>query len=114
MKKEPKIFVGHILDSINKILDFTKDQSEVQFSRDDKTQSAVLHQFGIIGEATKNISSDIQLKYPDVVWKIMASTRDKIVHEYFGINMGIIWQTIKNDLPLLKTQIKKILKDLEK
>lgn len=97
MKKEPKVFVGHILDSINKILDFTKDRSEVQFSRDDKTQSAVLHQFGIIGEATKNISSDIQLKYSDVVWKIMAVLEIKL----FMNILVLIWVLFGKPLKMI-------------
>jgi uncharacterized protein with HEPN domain len=112
MKKEPKVFVGHILDSINKIIKFTKDQSEVDFSRDEKTQGAVLREFEVIGEATKNLPINFREKHSDVKWRKMTANRDVLIHTYFEVDMSIVWETVKKDLPILKKQITKILKSL--
>ncbi|MGC8754815.1 MAG: DUF86 domain-containing protein, partial [Thermosulfidibacteraceae bacterium] len=78
---------------------------------DDKTSSAVIRKFEIIGEATKHIPEEIRQKYPEVPWKEMAGFRDKLIHFYFGIKYEIVWNTIK-ELPSLRSKIEKILTEL--
>ncbi len=84
------------------------------FKEDDKTSSAVIRKFEIIGEATKNIPQDIKEKYPDIPWKEMAGFRDKLIHFYFGIKYDIVWNTVKLRLPALKESMENVLRNLEK
>lgn len=77
--------------------------------RDDKTASAVIRKFEIIGEATKQLPKEIRQKYPDVPWSDMAGMRDRLIHGYFGVDYEVIWRTIKERIPKVKPQIKRIL-----
>jgi uncharacterized protein with HEPN domain len=84
-----------------------------QFKDDDKTTSAVIRKLEIIGEAAKNIPKNITEKYSSVPWKEMAGMRDKLIHFYFGVNLKLVWQTIKHRIPQLKLSIKQILEEIE-
>ncbi|MCW3995414.1 MAG: DUF86 domain-containing protein [Candidatus Bathyarchaeota archaeon] len=77
--------------------------------RNREKQYAVLRAFEIIGEATKNLSSELKIKNPDTDWKRIAGMRDKLIHAYFGVNLPLVWQTIKKDLPKLKKKAKELL-----
>ncbi|MFC1727380.1 DUF86 domain-containing protein [Patescibacteria group bacterium] len=114
MKKDPKIFLKHVLESIEEIEGFIEGFSEEEFSRDIKTQDAVVRRIEIIGEAVKNLPVSFRNKHPDVEWREIAGMRDKLIHHYFGIEMSIVWATSKKDLLKLKKQISKILGSLEK
>lgn len=77
--------------------------SEEEFCHDVKTAYAVIiHAFEIIGEATKRLPSSIKEAYPDMPWRLVAGMRDKLIHDYFGINMMVVWKTVSEDLPLLE------------
>lgn len=69
--------------------------------------------FEIIGEAVKNIPDELKTKYPSIPWREMAGMRDKMIHEYFGVNLNIVWQTIEEDIPLLEAMITKVIADVE-
>ena len=84
-----------------------------QFKVDDKTTSAVIRKLEIIGEATKNIPKSITKKYPTVPWKEMAGMRDKLIHFYFGVNLKLVWQTVKHRIPQVKPTIKQLLDELD-
>jgi len=114
MKKDPRIFLHHILESMEETENHIRGISEEEFSRDVKTQDAVVRRIEIIGEATKNLPADFQREHPGVEWREIAGMRDKLIHHYFGIDMSIVWEVSKKDLPKLKKQISKILKSLEK
>ena len=86
MNKEPLVFIEHILESINRIESFSKGLNREKFSKNELKQSAIIRQLEIIGEAVKNLPTSFVNKYPFIPWKEIAGTRDKVIHEYFGIN----------------------------
>ena len=112
--KNDLVFIQHILDSINAIEAFSKDLNKKELIGNRLKQSAIVREIEIIGEAVKNISEDLKNKHPKIKWKEIAGTRDKMIHHYFGVDLNIIWDIIKNNLPTLKNQILKIEGGLEK
>lgn len=110
-KREPTLYLQDILTSIFRIEDYTKNLSLKDFDNDWKTIDAVIRNLEILGEAAKNMPEEVIEKYPDIPWTYMVSMRNKVIHEYFGVDLGILWKTIKEDLPLLKQQIEEILKE---
>ena len=109
MKKEPLIFIKHILESIENIEDFMKGVSRNHFLRNKEKQNAVIREIEIIGEAAKNIPAGFRRKNADIPWKDISGMRDKLIHHYFGVNLETVWKAIKEDLPDLKEKIEKIL-----
>jgi len=113
-KRDYRDYLKDILDSINDIRDFIRDMSFEEFRRDKKTINAVVRSIEVIGEATKKIPRALKDKHKNVPWKKMAGMRDRLIHEYFGIDVEILWKTAKNDIPPLKQLVQNILKSLEK
>ncbi len=111
--KEDQIYLLHIRDAIEKVLKYTAVTKEA-FLSDSKTQEAVVRNIEIIGEATKNLSEALRTKYPDIPWKRIAGMRDKLIHEYFGVNYELIWDVIEKDFPGLREAIQKILQKGER
>ena len=106
------LYLKDILAAINSIEVFVEDMSFEQFRADDKTTSAVIRKFEIIGEAAKHIPEKILKQHPDIPWKEMAGMRDKLIHFYFGVDYQLVWVTIKERLPQVKPEIQKIQKAL--
>lgn len=113
MKREFRLYLDDILESLVLIEEFVADMDFEQFFADEKTKNAVVKRIEIIGVATKNIPKHIWDKYRDLPWKQMARMRDKLSHEYFGIRYDIVWKVIKKRLPEIKPRIERILKDME-
>ena len=109
MDKDPIIYILHINEAISAIEEFCNNLDEENFKDSILHQSAIVRQLEIIGEATKNVSSDFRNKYPKIPWKEIAGLRDKIIHHYFDIDLERIWNVIKKDLPELKKEIEIIL-----
>ncbi len=84
------------------------------FLRDETLKRAIVRSLEIIGEATKKITADIKYKWSDIQWKNMAGMRDKLIHDYMGINYNIVWDVAKNKIPDLKKQIDKVISQNEK
>ena len=111
--KDDLAYIEHILESISRILKYGKGLSFQEFEDSDLIQDAVIRNFEIIGEATKNISSKLVLSYPEIPWKEMAGMRDKLIHDYMGIELSVIWKTIQEELPELESLLKYLLSDKE-
>lgn len=95
-------YLQDIVDSINETEEFTTGLTFDGFVQDRKTINAVIRSVEVIGEAAKNISQSLRDQYSTIPWKKMTGMRDKLIHEYFGVDLEIIWDTIKKELPLLK------------
>ncbi|HNS33363.1 MAG TPA: DUF86 domain-containing protein [bacterium] len=112
-KRPDKEFLLDIQEAIRRISLYTKGINYSDFLKKIETQDAVLRNLEIIGEAVKNLSSDLKKQYNEVQWKEIAGMRDKIIHFYFGVNWDIVWHTVQEKLPQLKGKLKTILKNLE-
>jgi uncharacterized protein with HEPN domain len=110
MKRDDTVYLRHILDAIELIDEYTKGMSENEFLSNSMAHDAVVRQIEIIGEAAGNVSTEYQADHDDLPWEKMIGIRNKIIHEYFNVNYSIVWDTIQDDLPLLKKSIKKLLK----
>ncbi|MFH1504203.1 MAG: DUF86 domain-containing protein [Candidatus Omnitrophota bacterium] len=107
-KRNYKLYVKDILDAIEKIEEYTKNLSFEKFSDNKLVIDAVVRNFEIIGEASKNIPGQIKTLHQNIPWKEMAGMRDKIIHEYFGVDLDIVWKTIETRLPNLRTSLRDI------
>jgi uncharacterized protein with HEPN domain len=112
MKKDPKIFIEHILESIEAIQEYLKGFSKEEFLVSKEKQDAVIRRMEIIGEAVKNISDEIKGKYLDIPWRRIAGMRDILIHEYFGVDLELTWEVVRKEMVNLKKEMLKIKEEL--
>jgi uncharacterized protein with HEPN domain len=112
MKKEPKIPLFDILDSIEHIEKYTKNISKEKFFDNPQVQDAVVRRIEIIGEAVKNIPSSFKNKHTDIEWRKIAGTRDVLIHDYAGVDVILVWEIVRKDILILKKQIEHLIEEL--
>jgi uncharacterized protein with HEPN domain len=108
-----RIRITDILQCIRKIRQFTKGYSFEDFQGDEKTIDSVLRNLEIIGEAARHVPAEVRSRYREIPWAEMLTMRNIVIHEYHGVNLSIIWQTVKEDLPPLVSPLKRILQENE-
>ncbi len=112
MTRDVTDYLQDILENIDTANNFVSGLTYEQFQADKRTIYAVTRAIEIIGEATKSISLSIRDRYPAVPWRSITGMRDKVVHQYFGVNNQVLWETVQQDLPLSKPIITNILIDI--
>lgn len=112
-EREYKLFIKDMLDSIDKIDRYLKDVDYEGLVDDEKTVDALVRNFEIIGEAAKNLPQPIREQCPAIPWKRIIGMRNKIIHEYFGVDLDIVWETAHNFLPSLKDTLKNLYQQID-
>lgn len=113
MKRDARLYLDDIAEAIQRIEEYSQHPDYNSFKKDRKSIDAIVRNFEIIGEAVNKISSALRNKYPDIPWTEMMGMRNKLIHEYFGVDTEILWKTIKENIPPLKLQVRKMAQDLE-
>lgn len=115
MSKQPIDYLWHILDECKFILSVTGDNfSKEELLRNETLKRALVRSLEIIGEATKRIPADFKLKWDSINWKNMAGMRDRLIHDYMGINYSIVWDVVRNKIPELTEQIVDVIRNEQK
>lgn len=109
-ERDSRLYLSDILDSGGAIQEFVKGLSFEEFCNDRKTYSAVIREFEIIGEAVGKLTDELQREYPDVEWQDIKDFRNLLIHEYFGVDLEIVWKIIQDDLPVLMDAVREILR----
>ena len=113
MNREYRDYLVDILQSMAETSEFIGGMSFAAFTQDRKTINAVVRSLEVLGEAAKHIPDDLRAQAPDVPWKRMAGMRDKLIHEYFGVDLSLIWAVINDELPPLRPKIEQLLDKIE-
>ncbi len=111
MSRDLGLYLTDIINSVDRIKDYTRNMNYDDFVEDRKTYDAVIHNLQIIGEATKQVPEIIRQKYPDIPWRQVAGLRDVIAHTYFMVNPEIVWNIINTELNPLQDCVALILQN---
>ena len=106
--RDDRVYLLHIRDAVRRILDYTEAGRDA-FLSDPMTQDAAVRNLEVIGEAAKNLSPGFRDAHPEIPWKPMAGMRDRLIHEYFGVDLELVWQVVERELPAIASRIDSIL-----
>jgi uncharacterized protein with HEPN domain len=107
--RDDSVYLAHIRDAVVKIESYVEGLDEASFLQNSMVQDAVIRQFEIIGEAVKRLSLPLTSQDANTPWSSFAKFRDKLIHHYFGVDLGIVWQTVIDDLPVVRAGVERIL-----
>ncbi|WP_258084431.1 HepT-like ribonuclease domain-containing protein [Thermococcus thermotolerans] len=110
-KRDPCLFLGDMLEAINRIEEYTEVYEFEDFIRDRKTVDAVLRNLEIIGEAARYVPEEIKEEYSDIPWRRIIGLRNVVIHHYFGVDLNIVWRIIRFQLPELKESVEKMVEE---
>ena len=113
-KRETELLLEDILEATRKILSYTNGMSFDNFINDDKTVDAVVRNFEIIGEAASRVPGDFKSNHPEIEWRRMTGLRNRIIHEYFGVDYATVWKIKEENVPELADYIQQALDDLNR
>ena len=106
--KEDKIYLEHIREALQDIVVYSSAGHEA-FLSERMRQDAILRKLEVIGQAVKNLSDRSKASHPEIPWKQIAGMRDKVIHDYFGVNLEMVWTVVERELPKLKLAISSLL-----
>jgi len=109
MSRDQQVYMEDIVEACQRIRDYCRGMTREQFSKDPKTLDAVVRNLEIIGEAVKKIPEGLRVQHPDIEWKKIAGLRDILIHEYFGVDVEILWDIVSQKLPGLLKEVQGIL-----
>src|SRR3989338_696901 len=112
MNREYKLYLEDIIESIGYVEQDLEGVEKASFLNTRQIQDLAVHRLEIIGEAAGNVPDELKVKYPEIAWQEISDMRNKLSHEYFGVKLEVVWETVKNDLPRLKEVVSKIINDL--
>lgn len=105
-----RLYLAHIRDALTRIADYTVAGKDA-FLSDSRTQDAVIRNLEVIGEAAKRISEQTRGGAPAIPWRVVSGMRDKLIHHYFGVDLGIVWAVVVRDLPAMRREVDRLLDD---
>ena len=109
MARDDSVYLRHILDAISRIEEYLHGVDEEIFYQHYLVQDGVIRQLEIIGEASKRLSREVRASCPNVPWPDIAGMRDKLIHDYFGVDLEAVWLTARDDIPALKAEVSTML-----
>ena len=114
MSRTYDIYLQDIVEAIKRIESYVQDTNRFQFETDQMRFDAVVRNLEVIGESVKRVPDSIRKNYPSVAWRKIAGLRDRLIHAYFDIDIDIIWDIVQSELPVLKSEIQRILNEQHK